>query len=360
MKINKIAKVALRIFLISIAVIVLLLLISTITYHIKLNNAVITLKEKGYYNPVPVGDYSLNVYSCGNEDGKHTIVALAGLFDGEMNIGWREMTKEIEKENRLVFVDRAGYGLSDDTTQEMTVEHIVEDYRKALLNAGIEAPYILMPHSIGGLYATYWESKYPEEIEAVAFVDGSVCEPIEPELQATDNPIMKIMPVAEKLGLAELYIWSEYGAYMDFLTEEEQTLAFAMMSKTVGSSAIVSEANLDYTNVNTAWEAIVTNDIPKLYISATIGYQTTEDFNGKDLTELCYIFGISCDEYRNDEQLKEALLQSILQLREEREMPYIEKIGNCKHICLPGNHVIFMDRPEECGKLIKNFIDGLE
>ncbi len=158
-----IGKVTFRIFLIIIVVIVLLLLISSITYHIKLNNAVNTLKENGYYNPVSVGDYSLNVYSCGNEDGKHTIVALAGLFDGEMNIGWRKMTTELEKENLLVFVDRAGYGLSDDTTQEMTVEYVVEDYRKALQNAGIEAPYILMPHSISGLYATYWESKYPEE-----------------------------------------------------------------------------------------------------------------------------------------------------------------------------------------------------
>ncbi len=360
MKIIKIGKIFFRIFLIITALIVLVLLISSITYHIKLNNAVNTLKEKGYYNPVSVGDYSLNVYSCGNEGGKHAIVALAGLFDGEMNIGWRKMTAELEKENLLVFVDRAGYGLSDDTTQEMTVEYIVEDYRKALQNAGIEAPYILMPHSIGGLYATYWESKYPEEIEAVAFLDGSICEPLEPEMQVADDPIMKVMSAAEKLGLAESYIWSEYGSYMDFLTEEEQTLALAMMSKTIGSTALCSEANLNYRNVNASWDAIVTNDIPKLYISATFGYQTTEDLSGEDLSEFCYFLGINRNEYENDEQLKDALLESIAQLREEIEMPYIEKMGNCKYICLPGDHVIFMDRPEECGKLIKNFIDELE
>ena len=37
----------------------------------------------------------------------------------------------------------------------------VEDYRKALKNSGVEGPYILMPHSIGGVYATYWCSQYP-------------------------------------------------------------------------------------------------------------------------------------------------------------------------------------------------------
>ena len=358
--IKKTGKRLLKIFLIILAAIVLLLLISSVSYRIRQSNAVNALKEKGYYNPVSVGDYSLNVYSCGNENGKHTIVALAGLFDGEMNIGWRKMTEEIEKENRLIFVDRAGYGLSDDTTQEMTVEYIVEDYRKALRNAGIKAPYILMPHSIGGLYATYWESKYPEEIEAVAFIDGSVCEPLEPEMQISDDPIMKVMSVAEKLGLAELYVWSDYGSYLNFLTEEEQRLALAMMSKTVGSTALYSEVNFDYRNINASWEAIVTNDIPKIYISATFGYQTPEDLNGEDLTELCYIFGIDSDEYENDGQLKNALLENMAQFREERERPYIEKMGNCEYVCLPGDHIIFMDKPEECGEIIKNFIEGLD
>lgn len=83
------------------------------------------------------------------------------------------MTAALETDNRVVFIDRAGYGFSDDTDHEMTTESIVEDYRKALQNAGIKAPYILMPHSIGGAYANYWSSKYPDEIEAVVFVDGT-------------------------------------------------------------------------------------------------------------------------------------------------------------------------------------------
>ncbi len=360
MKIKTVGKVAFRIVLAIAAVIILLLLISSISYRIRLNHAVSTLKEKGYYNPVPAGDDSLNVYSCGNEDGKHTIIALAGLFDGEMNIGWRKMTEALEKENRLVFIDRPGYGLSEDTTQEITVEYVVGVYRKALQNAGIEAPYILLSHSIGGLYATYWESRYPEEIEAVVFIDGSLCEPLDPELQTAGSPIMKLLPVAEKLGLAELYIRSEYGSYMDYLPKEERTLALAMMSRTVGSAALTSEAELDYRNVNASWEAIVTNDIPKLYISATFGYRTAEDFEGVDVTELCYIFGINSDEYENDTQLKEVLLESIAQLREERETPYLEKMGNCRHVCLPGDHVIFMTKPEACSRLIREFIDGLE
>ena len=55
----------------------------------------------------------------------------------------------------------------------MTVEHVVEHYRTALQNAGIQQPYVLMPHSMGGVYATYWQSRYPDEIETVMIIDGS-------------------------------------------------------------------------------------------------------------------------------------------------------------------------------------------
>lgn len=41
------------------------------------------------------------------------------------------MTAEIKKDNRLIFIDRAGYGLSDDTGREMTPENVVEEYRTA-------------------------------------------------------------------------------------------------------------------------------------------------------------------------------------------------------------------------------------
>ena len=36
------------------------------------------LTENGYYNPVSIGDYSLNVVKIGNENGKGKIVVLSG------------------------------------------------------------------------------------------------------------------------------------------------------------------------------------------------------------------------------------------------------------------------------------------
>lgn len=173
LKAKKVRKVILIVLLAILAAAILFTAGVFVVHRIKSNKELKLLKDGGYYNPVSVGDYSLNVAKFGNESGRHTIVGMAGLGMGDFPITARQMTACLEEDDLVVFVDRAGYGLSDDTNAEMTLEYIVEDYRKALKNAGLEPPYILLPHSIGGAYATYWVSNYPDEIKAVVFVDGS-------------------------------------------------------------------------------------------------------------------------------------------------------------------------------------------
>ena len=170
---KKIIKITGRIMLILLVVLLIFTVVTYIVHQVKTNKEFDVLQQNGLYNLVSVGDYSLNVAKFGKEDGKHTIVAMAGLGMGDCSVSMRQMTACLEEDNQVVFVDRAGYGLSDDTSNDMTLEHIVEDYRKALKNSGLEGPYILMPHSVGGVYATYWVSNYPEAIEAVVFIDGT-------------------------------------------------------------------------------------------------------------------------------------------------------------------------------------------
>lgn len=66
----------------------------------------------------------------------------------------QEMTDDGQK-NLISFGDHAGYGLSDDSAQDMTAEQVISDDRAALQNAGVEAPYLLLAHSMGGKYAAY-------------------------------------------------------------------------------------------------------------------------------------------------------------------------------------------------------------
>ena len=105
---NRIAKIAVRALLSLFALILLFTLGVFINHKIRTAGETALLKEKGYYNPVSVGDYSLNVASFGKKDGKHTIVGLSGLGMGDFSVAARRMTACLEEDNLIVFVDRAG------------------------------------------------------------------------------------------------------------------------------------------------------------------------------------------------------------------------------------------------------------
>ena len=299
---------------------------------IKFKGARNTLDERGYRNLVSVGDHSLNVYRTGNEDGEHTFVTVSGWSDGEMYIGWRPLTSAFEDENEFIFIDRPGYGLSDDVREDLTIADVVEDYRTALRDSGEEGPYILLAHSLGSLYSAYWESTYPDEIEAVIIMDGTT--PFGEEVLAREldfsiwgrisiSATLNWMQFAAKTGLAWLGP-SGYENVFYRLTEEDQDLALTMINRTIGSHYARHEMDELYCGElqTFTWNNIVTNDIPKIYIAASY-------------------FG----EYASD--------------YEDELIPYAERLGNTEIVDLPGDHVIFLDRTEECIEIIDDFLEGL-
>lgn len=356
-----------RVVIILLAALLLFVLGTFIFHRIKSNEEIACLKEKGYYNPVSVGDYCLNVAKFGNENGAHTIIAMAGLGMGDCSVSMRQMTAPLEEDNLVVFVDRAGYGLSDDTNNEMTLEYIVEDYRKALKNAGIEAPYILMPHSIGGAYANYWVSHYPDEIEAVVFVDGSQLSADAFDDRSQDNVSLgdRALALLAKLGFSRYVLRNYFYHYPDNFTEEEQYLGDALTYMTFESLAPLSENELLAKNAQDAFNGIVTNDVPKLYICASWGFETKEDIIEyyKWVNRQIEINGIDAEprptEFDDEEKLEE-VLDAYEQIRQEIIYPYAEKMGNCRVVCLGGEHMIYEQKPDECAKIIAAFLSELE
>lgn len=368
MKLKKVGKIIARILLILFAALLLFTMGTFIYHRAKTKGELELLKEKGYYNPVSVGDYSLNVAKFGNENGKHTIVALAGLGMGDYSIAERQMTSYLEDDNLVVFADRAGYGFSDDTDHEMTLEYIVEDYRKALKNAGVEAPYILMPHSIGGAYANYWSSKYPDEIEAVVFVDGSQLNESAFEEDSSHSVGFgdKALAFLSKIGFGRYVIRNYSYLYPDNFSEEEQWLGDALSLMTMDSVAPVSEAGLIAQNAQDAFHNIVTNDIPKLYICASWGIQTKEDLMesnkwiNRQIEKNDLDMPLRSTDYEDTDEKLQEVLDEFEEARQDIIYPYAEKMGRCEVVLLPGDHMIYEQKPDECGKLIRNFIDELD
>lgn len=365
-KAKKVGKVIRIVLLAILGAVILFTAVVFIVHRVKSSRELKLLKDGGYYNPVSVGDYSLNVAKFGNENGKHTIVGMAGLGMADYAPTARQMTACLEEDNLVVFVDRAGYGLSDDTKADMTLEYIVEDYRKALKNAGLEPPYILLPHSIGGAYATYWVSNFPDEIEAVVFIDGSElsADAFEEEEEHAVGFGDRCLSILAKLGFGRFVLRDSFYLLPDNFSDEEQELADALDLMLMESIAQVSEAGLIKRNAQDAFNGIITNDVPKLYICASWGFESWEEMQ----ENIAYInrqiekngLDMPPREDIEDEAVRKAILEDYEKARTEVLFPYLEKLGNCRYEALPGDHMIYTQKPEECGKLVKDFIDELD
>ncbi|MED1441370.1 alpha/beta hydrolase [Aeribacillus composti] len=118
----------------------------------------------------------MHVYTKG--DGENTIVLLSGLGTAAPVLDFEPLVNELAKNHKVVVVESFGYGWSNVTNKERTVENIVEGIRTAL-KSNIEGPYILMPHSISGIYSMYYANAYPDEAKAVIGIDFTLPQVLE-------------------------------------------------------------------------------------------------------------------------------------------------------------------------------------
>ncbi len=362
--VKKIFKAAGRIFL-GIMIILLLALVGLFIYHrIHTSKNKEFLKEMGYYNPVSVGDHSLNLVEYDGAKDKHRIVALGGNGWG-FPLELRELADELREEGAVYYPARAGYDGSDDVKQDMTVEFVVEDYRKVLRNAGVEAPYILMPHSYAGVLATYWVNKYPDEIEAMIDLDGIIAQSFtEEQLQEAMEQTKGMATIrgVMNLGIGDVALHVFFPKDPDY-SEDEQHIYDAMTLMTSGSAAFVSDIGCVAVNTDKTWKIMQPNDVPKLYISSSNGYRTVEELEADDVLSEYRIAALTEGFEGSDEERRakayEMEFAEISEYRKEKMQPYIEKLGNCELVDLPGSHFIHLEKPHECAEIIKDFIGGL-
>jgi pimeloyl-ACP methyl ester carboxylesterase len=102
--------------------------------------------------------------------GSPAVVFESGLGDGKE--AWRPIFAEVGKFARVFAYDRGGYGVSNAHSPDRSAKEIVEELRTLLKAAHIDPPFVLVGHSIGGLYANVFARTYPGEVAGVVFVDA--------------------------------------------------------------------------------------------------------------------------------------------------------------------------------------------
>ncbi len=322
------------------------------------------LDKAGYVNMVSVGDHNLNVCLKGNENAAFTVVTMQGLNNMAYTVEMESITEPLKDTYRFALVDRSGYGLSDDTHQEQTVEQMITDYRTALQNANVKKPYVLMAHSIGGVYASYWQQHYPDEIKAVIYLDptqiGSLKE-IEQEISERHADFqMYLSVICSKLGIDRLFFNSaEYTVGLQ--TEEQKQYAEMLWGHCPMSWTVCSEENNYAENLRKTADSLTSNDIPKLYIDA--GAYTTEDIKEKIAYsgEIAQKAGIAAPEIDIlESSVDDRLVTSMHEFFEKNIQTYIDKLGNVTYINIPGDHCIYKHKPDEVTKAVSEFLDKMQ
>ena len=152
---------------------VLLLLLSSFTYHrLALQREKASLKPMGQM--VSVNGHDMSVFVKG--EGAQTLVFLSGAGTASPILDFKDLYDGLSKQYKIVVVERAGCGYSEDTSKSRDVSEVLSETRQALAKAHVSGPYIILSHSMASLETLLWQEKYPSEIQAVIVLDWALPE----------------------------------------------------------------------------------------------------------------------------------------------------------------------------------------
>lgn len=106
---------------------------------------------------------------------------------------WQTVADELAADHTVFMHDRPGYGNQPDTDRPRDPCTIASDLRAALRTAGLRPPYLLVGHSIGGLYQYTFARLFPREVSGVVLLD-----PTHPRNWATLQSSQPVLAAAMK------------------------------------------------------------------------------------------------------------------------------------------------------------------
>jgi pimeloyl-ACP methyl ester carboxylesterase len=135
--------------------------------------------------------------------GEFTFVLEAGM--GGYSQTWGTFEKSLAEVGRVFVYDRAGLGWSEEGPQPRTARQITSELHRALEQAKIPGPFVLVGHSFGGLTQTLYALRYPENVAGLLLIDPSTKNqgkklPAPPALSRLMPQISRLAPI----GLPQL------------------------------------------------------------------------------------------------------------------------------------------------------------
>jgi len=215
---------------------VLVLLLASFIYH-----RLALQREKASLDPmgqmVSVNGHDMSVFVKGN--GPQTLVFLSGAGTASPILDFKDLYDGVSKQYKIVVVERAGYGYSEDTSKSRDVSEVLSETRQALAKAHVSGPYIILSHSMASLETLLWQEKYPSEIQVVIGLDWAL-----PESYAhlkMHSQILRMARLGSQLGLLR-YIPSRLYVPNENLSSSDRRLYQRIAYRQILSQAMLNES----------------------------------------------------------------------------------------------------------------------
>lgn len=149
----------------------------------------------GQEKTVNVNGSNYNVFVKGLENRKENDPVI--IFESGMGVdlgNWKKIIDPISSFAAVFAYDRAGIGKSDKVYKMPTTKLVAESLHYLLKTLQIAPPYILVGHSLGGVYIRAFAGFYPDEISGLVFIDPADFT----ETKNDWNDIFRAMGIPEK------------------------------------------------------------------------------------------------------------------------------------------------------------------
>ena len=188
---------------------------------------------------VTVNGHRMNVSVKG--EGSETIVFLSGAGIASPILDFKNLSDSLSKKYKVVVVERAGYGFSEDSDRSRDVMEVLSETRQALAQAHVSGPYVIISHSMASLESLAWQEKYPNEVKALIGLDWAL--PASYEDLKDNRALLTVAYWSSKIGLLRYFPESFY-IKNPTLSETERQQYKLLAYKQLMSQAMLYESRL--------------------------------------------------------------------------------------------------------------------
>ena len=188
---------------------------------------------------VTVNGHRMNVSVKG--EGSETIVFLSGAGIASPILDFKNLSDSLSKKYKVVVVERAGYGFSEDSDRSRDVMEVLSETRQALAQAHVSGPYVIISHSMASLESLAWQEKYPNEVKVLIGLDWAL--PSSYEDLKDNQALLTVAYWSSKIGLLRYFPESFY-IKNPTLTETERQQYKLLAYKQLMSQAMLHESRL--------------------------------------------------------------------------------------------------------------------